>query len=294
MSVKSPPRVSVVIPAYNEEAGIAQTLQELTQHPRVAEFELIVVNDGSTDRTAEEVERFPDVRLIHHAGNRGYGATVKTGIKASTGDYVLWYDADGQHRVEDLLSVVDALVQHNLDYCIGVRDARSHSVMSRSLGKLILRWVVSLVAGEPIKDFNSGLRGFKRSVILPYLHLFPAGFGASTTTTVLMIERNHVGGDVPITVRKRLGKSSVKQFRDGIRTLLIILRLVLLFKPLLFWGTIGFTLITGGMTYGIIEAITEGLGFPVLGALVVILGVQTFFFGLLSDQVSQVRREKFE
>jgi hypothetical protein len=157
-----------------------------------------------------------------------------------------------------------------------------------------LRKVVDIAAGEKVTDFNSGLRGFKRDVIVQYLHLFPRGFSASTTTTLIMKERGYVGGEVDIVVQERNGKSTVKQVRDGTRTLMLILRIVLLFKPLLFFGLVGLTLILGGTVYGIFETILVGLGFPVFGALVIILGVQALFFGLISDQISQQRREQFE
>ncbi len=288
------PDVSVIIPAYNESGGIAHTLDELTQEPALANAEIIVVDDGSTDDTAAQVTKFPRVRLIRHHGNKGYGTALKTGVKASTGRIIAWFDADGQHRTADLVAVIDAMIAQDLDYCIGVRDARSHDVRSRKLGKFILKQSVRFAAGQPVSDFNSGLRAYRREVILPYLHLMPKGFGASTTMTLLMIERGYVGGEVPIVVRERIGKSSVKQFRDGMRTLMIILRIFLLFKPLVFFGGIGGLLIAGGSLYGFYEAILFREGFPVFGAVIIILGVQAFFFGLLSDQVSHLRRERFE
>ena len=186
------------------------------------------------------------------------------------------------------------MINENLDYCIGVRDRQSHRVATRQIGKLILRLFVDFAAGEKVNDFNSGLRGFRRKVILQYLHLFPKGFSASTTTTLILKERGYVGGEVPIIVKKRVGKSSVNQLKDGLKTLMGVVRLMLLFKPMWFFGTIGLVLIIAGAIYGFIETITVGLGFPVFGALVIILGVQSFFFGLLNDQVSQLRREGFE
>jgi len=287
-------QLSVIIPAYNEAVGLPATLTELCAEPRLADAEIIVVDDGSDDETAVlagEVER---VHVMQHRVNRGYGSAILTGVRKSTGVYIIWYDADGQHRPEDLLRVYDELVSENLDYCIGVRDERSHHVQARQFGKSILRWVVNVAAGEPITDFNSGLRGFRREVLLRYLHLLPKGFSASTTTTLIMKERGYIGADVPIVVAERVGKSSVKQFRDGARTLMIILRLILLFKPLLFFGVIGGFFMLVGTVYGFAEAIALREGFPVFGALLIILGVQAFFFGLLSDQISQQRRERFE
>lgn len=289
----NPPPLSVIIPSYNEAAGIGDTLRELLTYPGLEEAEVIVVNDASTDDTAEIVAQFPRVRLLSHPVNRGYNSALQTGMRGAKGRYLIWYDSDGQHRPEDLMKIYRALVDDDLQYCIGVRGADSHEVNSRRFGKRILRWTVQIIAGRAVPDFNSGLRGFQRDVILQYLHLFPRGFGASTLTTLIMIERHHYGTTVPITVRERVGVSQVKALRDGIRTLMIVLRMLLLFKPLVFFGSISLLLILSGSIYGFAEAISLREGFPVFGALVIILGVQTLFFGLINDQVSQMRREKF-
>lgn len=288
-------RVSILIPAYNEEAAIAGVLEKLLAEPRLASYEIIVINDGSSDQTAAVVQRFPQVVLINQVINRGYGASLVTGIKQAKGEYVIWFDADGQHRIEDLLLVIDTLLgDERLDYCIGVRDSRSHRKTSRVLGKQLLKYTVQIAAGRRVQDYNSGLRGFKREVIMRYLHLLPKGFSASTTTTLIMYERGYVGSEVPIVVQERIGSSTVNQLRDGTRTLMTILRIFLLFKPMLFFGSIGVFLIVSGFLYSIARALTMELGFPVFGAIVIILGVQVFFTGLLADQISAVRREKFE
>lgn len=285
---------SVIIPAYNEARGIGTVLQSLCDEPALASTEIIVVDDGSQDETAAIVRRFPRVHLVQHRVNLGYGAAIRSGVKASRGKYVVWFDGDTQHRVEDLLQIVEAMSEENLDYCIGIRDASSHHEMSRRLGKGILKRVVRFAAGQPVKDFNSGLRSFRRDVLARYLHLLPKGFGASTTTTLLMLESSFVGKEIPILVRARVGKSSVRQIRDGFRTLLLILRIFLLFKPLHFFGSLGLLLLLSGGVYGVYTAFRDGLGFPTLGAVAMLFGVQMMVLGLLCDQISAMRRERLE
>lgn len=285
---------SIIIPAFNEEQAIGATLDKLTANPLLADAEIIVIDDGSIDDTAALVGRFERVHLVRHEVNKGYGAALVTGINRATRDFVVWMDADGQHRVEDMVSVMQAIICEGLDYCIGVRGASSHQEPTRKIGKWVLRQVMHLAAGRPVADFNSGLRGFRRAIIRKYLHLFPKGFGASTTTTLIMLERGYNGGEVPITVLQRIGISSVKQFRDGMRTLTLILRIFLIFKPLHFFGGIGGLMSLTGMGYGLWSAFTEGLGFPVLGAVVFLAGLQTIFMGLIMDQISAMRRERFE
>jgi glycosyltransferase involved in cell wall biosynthesis len=287
------PYLSIIIPAYNEEAALPHTLQSLLDEPRLAGAEIIVVDDGSTDGTSRIARSFPQVKTLQHPFNLGYGSSIRSGSRAAQGAYILWFDADGQHRVEDLLAVAEKLTEGALEYVIGVRDETSYHETNRRLGKWLLKQSVNFAAGQRVPDFNSGLRGFRREVLLRYLHLLPRGFGASTLTTLLMVEGDHYGATVPIIVQPRLGKSSVRQFRDGFRTLQIILHIVLLFKPLKFFGWVGAMLIASGLLYGLIKARQVGLGFPVLAALVVILGVQSFFFGLLCDQISALRRERF-
>jgi glycosyltransferase involved in cell wall biosynthesis len=287
------PLISLIIPAYNEEAGIGRTLQSLCEHEQVSRYEIIVVDDGSSDRTSEIVKTFPGVKLVRHLSNRGYGSAIVTGTRASRGEYIIWFDADGQHRVEDLVAIAEKLVNNHLEYCIGVRGSASHFENNRKFGKWLLKLAVQFAAGQTVPDYNSGLRGFKREVLLNYLHLLPKGFGASTLTTLLMVEGNHYGETVPITVLRRVGKSTVKQFRDGIRTLQIILHIVLLFKPLQFFGLIGLVLMLVGGVYGVIKAYLVHLGFPVFALLLMILGVESFFFGFLCDQISALRRERF-
>ena len=285
---------SVIIPAYNESAAIGKVLRALCDEPALNNAEIIVVDDCSTDGTDEIVRGFPQVRLQQHRMNKGYSSAIKTGTKASEGKYVIWYDADGQHQVKDLVKVMTALKDHDLDYCIGVRNSKSHQDFERRLGKFLLSLAVQMTAGKHINDFNSGLRGFKREVLLRYLHLLPKGFGASTTTTLLMLERGYYGEEVPITVLKRVGKSSVRQLRDGYRTLTIITRLFLLFKPMKFFGSIGFLLLILGSAYGVERALTLRQGVPVLSALIIILGIITIFIGLISDQISNSRLERLE
>jgi len=287
-------RLSVVIPAYNEERGIAAVLETLCGEAALSGAEILVVDDGSTDATGALVERFSRVRLIRHSHNKGYGSSIVTGIKAARGDFVAWFDADGQHRVQDLILVARTMIQENLDYCIGARDENSYQDSNRRFGKFILKAAVRLAAGNAIQDFNSGLRGFKRDVIRKYLHLLPKGFGASTTTSLIMIERGYLGKEVPILVQNRIGKSSVNQLRDGLKTLMLVLRIFLLFKPMQFFGSIGMFFILLGGVYGFEKAIRVRQGFPVLAALAIIFGIQAVFFGLLADQVSSLRREKFE
>jgi len=288
--------VSVIIPAYNEENGIEETLIELITYLN-QDYEVLVINDGSSDATGTIVgklcQKYENIHCITHRCNRGYGSAIVTGCKHAQGDIIVWYDADGQHRPKDLEAVIMKMQEEDLDYCVGIRGADSHVDKSRKHGKIVLKWIVNLLAKEKMNDFNSGMRAFKREVIMQYLPLLPKRFGASTVTSFIMQEMNCIGGEVPITVRKRVGTSTVKPIRDGIRTLSLILNIILLFRPKEIFGTAGIIFILIGVIYGLASAILEGLGIPVLSAIVCIFGIQIFFFGAISSQISQLRLEMY-
>ncbi len=178
--------------------------------------------------------------IVHsHTRNRGYGAALKTGIRRAHRPVVAWYDADQQHTPNDLIRVALPVIRGERDAVIGVRGADSARQRNRVLGKLVLRYVARLVSGEYLTDLNSGLRCFRRNLILRYLHLLPDGFSASTTSTLLLLKRGYNVGEVRIRVRARVGKSTVKIFSDGLRTMQLILRIVVLFEALRVFATLG-------------------------------------------------------
>lgn len=290
-------KVSVIIPAYNEAMGIKDTLVELEEFLD-EDFEILVIEDGGEDNTYEIVDEltkeYSNIRCIRHRRNKGYGSAIVTGCRHANGNIIAWYDADGQHRPEDLLAIISKMEKEDLDYCIGIRTKDSYQDKSRIIGKSILKRVVNFLAKEPMADFNSGMRAFKKEVLIKYINLLPRRFGASTVTSFIMQEENYVGGEVSIHVRKRVGKSSVKQFRDGILTISLIFNIIILFRPKEIFGSLGILTILLGTIYGIVCAVVEGLGIPVLSAIVIGLGIQILFLGILSSQISQLRLEHYD
>ena len=289
-------KVTVVIPAYNEEKGIGKTLEELCQViPQ--NYSIMVVDDGSSDRTANIVASFckdKPVRLISHPKNRGYGSAIKTACRHADGEIIVWYDADGQHRPEDLINVVDKIMREDLDYVIGIRTKESHVDKNRKLGKKILQHIANKLAKEPMDDVNSGLRAFKREVLANYINLLPNRFGASTVTTFIMQEEDYLGGFVPIVVRQREGVSTVKPIKDGIATLQLIMNIILLFRARQILTKIAALFIIIGSVYGIYRVIVDGLGVPVLSAVIILAGIQLYFTGIISAQISAMRLERHD
>lgn len=285
-------RISVIIPAYNEEEGIGETVRRLkAAYPEV---EILVVDDGSSDATVARAMETPGVQIVSHPRNRGYGAALKTGIRRCKGTYVAWYDADGQHRPEDLRRVVLPVLEGRHDLVIGVRGRDSASQADRVVGKLILKWVAEGLSGERIPDLNSGLRCFRREMLIRYLHLLPDGFSASTTSTLLAIKRGYRVGHEPIRTLDRVGDSTVKVLNDGLSTLRLILRLIVLFEAFKVFGILGISLIVPGFVYGLAVALLYGRGVPTLAGTAVLAGLLTLFIGIVADQVAELRKERFE
>lgn len=287
--------LTVLIPAYNEEGGIGPTLEVLLAEPRLAGATVIVIDDGSTDKTAEVARGFaPRVQVVQHKRNQGYGAGIKTGTRFAKTPYVAWFDADGQHRATDLAEMYAEVLKNDYDAALGNRTAQSAVVKSRVVGKKVLGIVANWVAGQKIPDINCGLRVFRRELLRGYLPLLPDGFSASTTTTLLFIKRNRHFAFHPIIVDQRVGKSTVKQVRDGMRTLHLMMRILFLFQAFKSFAIIAGLFFASGLAYGIAMAVLTGRGFPVLAELLAVMGAVIFCFGIISDQISALRIDLLE
>lgn len=277
--------LSVVIPAYNEEHGIRPTLEGL--RAKLPGVEVIVVDDGSSDGTLDAARSIPGVRVVQHAYNRGYGAALKTGMRMATRRNVAWFDADNEHRVEDLAAMGERIETLRFAAVVGRRIGPSVSVL-RSGGKFAIRMLARSLGVDLGKDLNCGLRVFKRGIIMRYAALLPDQFSASMTSTMILIERGHPLSFLDIDVNARIGQSKVK-IRDGFSTMVLVLRFVMLFAPLRIFFVPGLFLFFAGSIYGLVRAIAEGRGVPIAGVLVAVAGLVSAMLGLVADQISQLR-----
>jgi polyisoprenyl-phosphate glycosyltransferase len=283
--VKPDLKLSIVIPAYNEESAIADTLGSLIAATKGAHCEIIVIDDGSTDKTPEILQRF-DVIIIHHPVNKGYGASVKAGMRRASGEYILTVDADGQHRIEDVLAIMERMYEY--DMVVGERDGKGEAGFIRKVGKFFVRRTVNSLARTKVYDFNSGLRVFRKDIAMQYVHLFPNGFSYSTTITIAFLHEGFSVKYLPIRVEKRKGTSTVS-FLDGFRTLLLILRLYMLFAPLRVAIPAATVLLTLGSVVLVFDLMNENI--QDITVLLLLTGYLTFFFGLVVDQMAHIRRE---
>ncbi len=291
-----PETISIIIPAFNEEKSIGNVLQGLAAWCACAE--IIVVDDASTDRTAQIAEQ-AGFRVIRHRTNKGYGAALKTGIRACRGDIVVMMDADSEHNAAQISKLLDNFGDN--DMVVGARAKGSHAPFIRRPGKWLLSQVANYLAQTNIPDLNSGFRAFRKDVARLFLHILPNGFSFTTTLTLALFKEGYNIAYVPITTTPRVGTSTVHPVRDGINTLMLIIRIIALFDPIKVFLPTSFFLFLLGVVYWIgsgifryAQHIEPAFHIPTGAMLVMLSAVIVFMFGILADQVSAIRREKYE
>ncbi len=287
---------SIIIPCFNEGeviADVVTTLQAfLTAHARDS-YEIIVVDDCSTDTTPEVLKQLSGIRVLSHPLNRGYGASIKTGIRAARGEFVATYDGDGQHNPADLWQLCQKIASADWALVVGARAKLLHSKLWRMPGKWMLGWLANFLSRTKIPDLNSGLRVFRKEVISRYLHLCADRFSFSTTSTLILLNRGYSLAYLPIEVNSRHGKSTVS-LMTGYETFLLILRVVCLFDPLRVFIPASIFFTVTGMLLGIYPYFILNRPLTTGSVLVMLAGILIFFFGLLADQISALRKEKYE
>ena len=274
-----PAQTTVVIPAFNEQEAIADVVGRV--RGRGAWREVLVVDDGSTDLTADRAAQ-AGARVLRHPYNKGNGAAVKTGIREAKGDVVLLMDADGQHDPEDMARLVAAVGLH--DMVIGARAARDQSP-TRALGNAIFRALASWLTGRPIPDLTSGFRAARRDLLVEILHLLPNGFSYPTTSCLALMKAGYNVTFVPVAAHPRVGTSKIRVVRDGVRFVLIILKIVTLYSPLKVFFPISAASFLLGLLYGVWNVAVHGK-IPMGSALLIQLAVVVFLFGLISEQIA--------
>jgi glycosyltransferase involved in cell wall biosynthesis len=283
--------LSVIIPAYNEEKIIAQTIKGLKKELNKLDldYEIIVVNDASTDKTRGGLEKINNIKLINHPYNKGYGASLKTGIKNTKFDLLLFFDGDGQHPVEEIPNLLK--YSRDFDMVTGARIKKGYKgPYIRQPGKKLLNSIANYLTGRKIPDLNCGFRVIRKEELLRFLHIMPNGFSFSTTTTLAFIKESLNVKFIPIRVKRRTGKSTVKS-KDALRMLLLILRIILLFSPLKVFLPVSLILFSAALLSGIYDIFFRPLNITDPTILLFISSLLIFFFGLLADQISAIRRE---
>jgi glycosyltransferase involved in cell wall biosynthesis len=285
------PELTVVLPAHNEAGRVGLVVQAVRRH--YPQAEVLVVDDASTDATADEA-RAAGATVLRHPYNKGNGAAVKTGLRQARGRLVVLMDADGQHDPDDIPRLLEPLSEYDL--VVGARHPASQSSLLRRLGNGFFNALATYLTGRPIPDLTSGFRAARREVLLEFLHLLPNGYSYPTTTTLAFLKAGYSVAFVPVrSARREGGKSGIRLLRDGIRFVLIILRIATLFSPLKVFLPVsaGFFLLSclsAGYTIW-----AEGrLHIPNSAVLLFTMSVIVFLIGLVSEQIAMLRFERRE
>jgi glycosyltransferase involved in cell wall biosynthesis len=283
--------VSIIIPAYNEKEGITHVIESLLllKEKHGPRWEIIVVDDGSTDVTSEMVKKFGDVVLIQHPLNRGYGAAIKTGVRHAKYNTLVISDADGTYPVNDIPKLIAQLPKN--DMVVGARHINSSNIpLSRRPAKWMLNKLANYLTGIKIPDLNSGLRVMKKDIILKYLHLLPDGFSFTTTITLAMLTNNYDVKFVPIEYKIRSGKSKIRPIRDTMNFSQLIIRTVLYFDPLkIFLPISAFFFISSIAVLALSYLFTPKI-MDITTVILFISGIQILAIGMIADLIDKRNR----
>lgn len=287
-------KLSVIVPVYNEQESVLHTIKRL--HLVLTDtginYEIIVVNDGSTDHSEELLKKVKGITLLKNPYNLGYGASLKKGIKNAKYDWIMITDADGTYPIED----IPRLLKHTDDYdmVVGKRTGKHVEIpLIRKPAKIIISLLVNFLTGRKIPDVNSGLRLFKRDIALEFFHLFPSGFSFTTTITLACFANNYTVKYIPINYYKRKGKSTIHPIKDFLGFISLIFRITIYFNPFKFFLSSGILVVLLGIIYGLYQVIIlpiKGLG--QLPVLLILGGLQIIFIGLLADLINKISKKQ--
>lgn len=281
--------VSIVMPAYNEEGAIADGLRGLHQALGSVpwRYEVIVVDDGCSDGTVCQAESVPGITVLSHGRNRGYGASLKTGIRQARGEIIIIMDADGTYPAHFIPLLIEEM--RDADMVVGSRTGTISKIPAiRRPAKWFLNRLASFLAETEIPDLNSGLRAFRKTAVTQFFGILPSGFSFTTTITLAMLCNDYRVKYIPIDYEQRVGRSKIKPIQDTYRFILLVLRTVCLFNPLKVFMPPALILVLLGLARLIYDAITIN---HVAGTelLFIIGGFQLGAIALLAEVVTKVR-----
>ena len=282
---------SIVIPARNEAAGLAKLLPELAAHlPQGTE--IIVVDDGSDDDT-QAVCAAHGVRVLSHPYPKGNGAAIKAGARAARGEVIVFMDADGQHKPEDIPALLQKF-NEGYDMVVGARQSGSQAGLHRAVANDVFSRFASWMVMQPIADLTSGFRVVRAARFRQFLYLLPNGFSYPTTITMSFFRAGYSVAYVPIdSPRRSSGASHIHPLGDGLRFLLIIIKIGTLFSPLKLFLPVSAGFFVTGLAYYLYTYLSAGR-FTNMSALLFISAVFTFLIGIVSEQISALHYKNID
>ena len=275
--------ISIIIPAKNEENGLAEILPRLRK--QLPNAEIIVVNDGSSDNTCN-ICRTHNVRVVAHPYSMGNGAAIKSGARYATGDILIFMDADGQHDPDDIPQLISKY-NEGYDMVVGARHRSSQASLGRSYANRIYNWLASWMVGRRIDDLTSGFRVATATKFREFIYLLPNGFSYPTTITMSFFRAGYPVTYLPIHANTRQGKSHINPLHDGLRFFLIIFKVGTLYSPLKIFLPISLAFFATGFGYYVYTYLTEHR-FTNMSGLLFTTSILIFLIGLVSEQITNL------
>jgi len=288
--------ITIVVPVYNEERGVAGVLERLSKLDLGAPVHLVAVNDGSKDGTAQALaecaKTISHLRVVTHRVNQGYGAALKTGFAHAKTDVVVITDADGTYP-EDMVRELVLCIDDGAEMAVGARTGADVNIpLLRRPPKWVLKQLASFLAGTDIPDLNSGLRAFRRELVLKYRPILPQGFSFTTTITLASLTNGHRVDYVSVNYAKRSGSSKIRPIHDTLAFTALIVRTVIYFNPLKVFYPVAIGLaitLAGSLYYDMfLDSSAPNLGDKTV--LLFVALVQVLSVGLLADLIEKKSR----
>jgi glycosyltransferase involved in cell wall biosynthesis len=282
-------KISAIIPAYNEATTIGDIVSRI--RALYPEIEIIVVNDGSEDETAAVAKR-AGAKVYSHPYNIGNGAAIKSGIRAASGEILVFMDADLQHTPEEIKTMLDYFPDY--DMVVGARSKKDQISFGRAFGNKLYNLLASYVAKFNVQDLTSGFRAIKSNIAQQFLYLLPNSYSYPATLTLAVLRTGRALKYVPITTKvRKAGKSNIKIFKDGVRFFMIIIKICTLFSPFRIFLPVSFIMFCLGLSYYMYTFFTWRR-FTNMSALLFTTSIIIFMMGLISEQICQMRFERRE
>jgi glycosyltransferase involved in cell wall biosynthesis len=292
---KKTPHISVIIPAYNEGEVIGNVIKQIRAVVNKLDkgHEIIVIDDGSRDNTAQSAEN-AGATVIQHPYNIGNGAAVKTGIRHARGKILVTIDGDGQHDPNDILKLVNQIGPY--DMVVGSRNSESNTAAHRDIANMVFNSLATYISGRKIEDLTSGFRAVKAHVARQFVYLLPNKFSYPSTITLSIVRAGYSLGYESIRFSQRAGntKSKIKPLQDGLRFLMIILKIAVFYAPLKVFAPLGLFIFLLGVGYGFFRILLLSAPYGQTSALLMSTAVLTFLVGLVSEQIAQLRFDRSE
>jgi glycosyltransferase involved in cell wall biosynthesis len=292
---KNAPRISVIIPALNEGLVIGKVVKQIqTVVNQLDEnHEIIVIDDGSTDDTAEQAREAGAV-VIQHPYNIGNGASVKSGIRRARGQILVTIDGDGQHDPNDIPKLVNRIGAY--DMVVGSRNRDSDTAAHRDLANMIFNSLASYVSERKIEDLTSGFRAVKTHIARQFVYLLPNKFSYPSTITLSVVRAGYSLGyeSIKFAGRDKKTKSKIKPLQDGLRFLMIILKIAVFYAPLKIFVPLSIFMFLIGVAYGLMRIFVLNAPYGQTSALLMSTAALTFLVGLVSEQIAQLRFDRSE